>query len=103
MGSPSAFAATAPAAKADSRSTPAAQPLFDQIWPQAMVAFGLGLTAVWICLLGYGLVKLIEPAFWRPVSAQEPNCIYTGKDASICVAQVDESDSTIYKSPLISH
>jgi hypothetical protein len=42
---------------------PADDTLFHQIWPQAMIAFGLGLTAVWICLLGYGLVKLIELAF----------------------------------------
>ena len=63
MGSPSAFAATAPAPTADSRSTPAAQPLFDRIWPPAMVAFALGLTAVWICLLGSVLVRLVELAF----------------------------------------
>ena len=31
-----------------------------QIWPTAVVAFGLGLTAAWICFLGYGLVKLVE-------------------------------------------
>jgi hypothetical protein len=31
-----------------------------QIWPTAVLAFGLGLTAAWICFLGYGLVKLVE-------------------------------------------
>jgi hypothetical protein len=31
-----------------------------QIWPTAVIAFGLGLTAAWICFLGYGLVKLVE-------------------------------------------
>jgi hypothetical protein len=30
-----------------------------RIWPLAVVAFGLGLTAAWTCLLGYGLVFLI--------------------------------------------
>ena len=59
----SAFAVTAPAPTADSRSTPAAQPLLDRIWPQAMIALGLGLTAAWACLLGYGLVSLIALAF----------------------------------------
>jgi len=29
------------------------------IWPVAAIAFGLSLTAAWIGLLGYGLVKLI--------------------------------------------
>jgi hypothetical protein len=62
MGSPSAFAATTPAIAADSRFVPAAQPLFHRIWPPAMIALGLGLTAVWICLLGYGLVSLITLA-----------------------------------------
>jgi hypothetical protein len=63
MGFQSAFAATAPAPMADSRSTPAAQPLFDRIWAPAMIALGLGLTAAWACLLGYGLVSLIALAF----------------------------------------
>jgi hypothetical protein len=31
-----------------------------EIWPTAVIGFGLGLTAVWICFLGYGLVKIIE-------------------------------------------
>ena len=31
-----------------------------RIWPTAVIAFGLGLTAVWICFLGYGLVKIVE-------------------------------------------
>jgi hypothetical protein len=43
-------------------ATAAAGPLFQRIWPQAMIALGLGLTAAWACLLGYGLFKLIEPA-----------------------------------------
>jgi hypothetical protein len=30
-------------------------------WPEAVVAFGLGLSVAWTCLLGYGLIKL----FWH--------------------------------------
>jgi len=33
------------------------------IWARAMVIIGLGLTAAWTCLLGYGLVKLVQLAF----------------------------------------
>jgi hypothetical protein len=36
--------------------------LFRQIWPPAAIACGLGLTAVWVSLLGYGLVSVIELA-----------------------------------------
>jgi hypothetical protein len=53
-----ASSALAPAV--DSRSTPAAQPLFQRYWPLAMIALGLGLTLVWVSFLGYGLVRLIE-------------------------------------------
>jgi hypothetical protein len=59
MRSPSALATTAPAISAASRSAPAAQPLFHRIWPPAIIALGLGLTAAWTCLLGYGLVSLL--------------------------------------------
>ena len=62
MRSPSALAATAPAILAASRSAPAAQPLFHRIWPPAIIALGLGLTAAWICVLGYGLVSVITIA-----------------------------------------
>jgi len=31
-----------------------------QIWPTAAIGFGLGLTAMWVCFLGYGLVKIVE-------------------------------------------
>jgi hypothetical protein len=43
----------------------AAEPIFhrDQIWPPAIIAFGMGLTVAWISLLGYGLVEFIEVAF----------------------------------------
>ena len=62
MGSRSKFAVTAPAPMADSLFTPAAQPLRERIWPQAMIALGLGLTVAWTGLLVYGLAKLIERA-----------------------------------------
>ena len=34
----------------------------DPIWPVAWIVFGLSLTAAWMGLLGYGLVRLIELA-----------------------------------------
>jgi hypothetical protein len=34
----------------------------EPFWPQAVITFGLGITAAWVILLGYGLVKLIEIA-----------------------------------------
>lgn len=45
----------------------AAAPAFPErviqpIWPWAVLALAFISTAVWICLLGYGLVKLIEMA-----------------------------------------
>ena len=62
MRSPSAVAATAPAISAASPSAPAAKLLFHRIWPPAIIALGLGLTAAWICLLGYELISLIALA-----------------------------------------
>ena len=32
------------------------------IWPTAVIAFGLGLTAAWVILIIYAMVKLIELA-----------------------------------------
>jgi hypothetical protein len=32
-----------------------------RIWPGAVVATGLVLTAAWTCLLGYGLIQLVAP------------------------------------------
>lgn len=52
---------TAPAG--DGPSAPAAMPAIDRIWPIAVIAFGLGLTAAWIFLLGYGIARLIGFAF----------------------------------------
>jgi hypothetical protein len=62
MRSPSALADTAPAILATTRPAQAPQLLFHRVWPPAVIGFGLGLTAVWICLLGYGLVGLIIDA-----------------------------------------
>jgi hypothetical protein len=39
-------------------SEPQAEPIH-QIWPKAMVGIGLGVTAAWMCFLGYGLVRLV--------------------------------------------
>ena len=40
----------------------APEPAIHRIWPVAVIAFGLGLTAAWMGLLGYGLFKIIEMA-----------------------------------------
>jgi hypothetical protein len=37
-------------------------PLFHRIWPTIVVAGGLGLSAVWVSLLGYGVASLIMRA-----------------------------------------
>jgi len=42
---------------------PADDALFHRIWPRAIITLGLGLTAAWTGLLGYGLVRLIALAF----------------------------------------
>ena len=60
MRSPPAVAAIGPSIVAERRSDSAVQPLFYRIWPPAIIALGLGLTAAWACLLGYGLVSLIS-------------------------------------------
>jgi len=36
--------------------------LVRKFWPSAMIALGLGLSAAWLCLLGYGVVIMIEIA-----------------------------------------
>jgi hypothetical protein len=46
-----------------SAPTPHSEPQAEsihQIWPQAVVGIGLGVTAAWMCFLGYGLVRLVE-------------------------------------------
>jgi len=44
-------------------ATAAAGPVFQRIWPRAIIAFGLGLTVAWTGLLGYALVFLIGHAY----------------------------------------
>jgi hypothetical protein len=33
---------------------------FDRFWPATLITVGLGLTIVWVCVLGYGVIKLVE-------------------------------------------
>ena len=40
----------------------AASPISRSIWPAAVIALGLGLTAAWTCFLIYAFVKIIEMA-----------------------------------------
>jgi len=42
--------------------SPSTRPL-DRIWPGAVVAIGLGATAAWLCLLTYGLIRLLDITF----------------------------------------
>lgn len=44
---------------ADLRSAPAPEPVILRIWLSTIIAFGLGLSALWLCLLGYGLFKIL--------------------------------------------
>jgi len=60
MQSPSASVSAAPPLPAELSFDPAPEPVIHRIWPAAIIAFGLGLTVVWVCLLGYGLVRLVE-------------------------------------------
>ena len=46
-------------------SAPRATSRFDQVWPAAVVAFGLIVNVAWIAALGYGLVALITLAVER--------------------------------------
>jgi hypothetical protein len=32
----------------------------DPFWAAAMVTFGISLTAAWVILIGYGLIRLVE-------------------------------------------
>ena len=43
---------------ADSAHAP--RPFVHRTWPSVVVGFGLGLTAVWMLLLGYGAIVLIN-------------------------------------------
>jgi hypothetical protein len=54
--------ATAVPHAADLHASPARSGVNHPIWPEAIIAFALGLNAAWVILLGYGLVKLVELA-----------------------------------------
>jgi len=43
-------------------SNPPAQRNRREIWPVAVVTFGLVLSVGWSCLLGYGVIKLAQMA-----------------------------------------
>ena len=47
---------------AEAHAEAAREPFSRRVWPTGVIAFGIGLTAAWMCLLGYGLVKLVELA-----------------------------------------
>ena len=48
---------------ADTHSTSTTAPIIHRVWPTAVIAFGLGLTAAWVCLLGYGVKNLLDLRF----------------------------------------
>jgi hypothetical protein len=60
MGSPNVLVDAAPAHMADSQIAAATNPTIHRIWPPAVVVLGLGLTLLWTCVLGYGLIYLIK-------------------------------------------
>ena len=33
---------------------------YEAVWPATVIIFGLAVTAAWVMLLGYGVVKLVE-------------------------------------------
>ena len=39
-----------------------AQRVRREIWPVAVITFGLVITVGWVCLLGYGLIRLVQLA-----------------------------------------
>jgi hypothetical protein len=47
---------------ADTHSAPAIMPVVHRIWPEVVIGFAFALTAAWICLLGYGIAKIIQLA-----------------------------------------
>lgn len=51
-----------PALRASASSAQAIKSFAQRTWPMAVVTLGLGLTAAWICLLGYGIARLIGMA-----------------------------------------
>ena len=44
---------------AAARSMPQAEPLVNRIWPHAIVGLALAVTGAWICVLAYGLGRLV--------------------------------------------
>lgn len=50
------------AAAAEAVAPAFAEPSIHPFWPEVVIAFGLGVTAGWVCLLGYWIAKLIEMA-----------------------------------------
>ena len=56
------FTVTPQAFPAGTRSVSASEPLIIRIWPQTLVAIGLGLSVAWACFLGYALALLIRGA-----------------------------------------
>jgi hypothetical protein len=60
--SPNNFWATMQTQAATAMTVPAlaVKARLHQVWAPAVIACGLGLTAAWISLLGYGFVSLIE-------------------------------------------
>jgi hypothetical protein len=48
--------------KAPAKASRKVKSVIHRIWPTAIIAFGLTLTVVWMCFLGYALVKIIEMA-----------------------------------------
>ena len=55
--------ANALALASDLPSPPTAVPFLRKILPLIILAIGLVLTGLWMCLLGYGLVELAQSAF----------------------------------------
>lgn len=79
-----------------------------RVWPPAVVVLGLGLTATWMGLLGYGAVALTELAFgdYAPVAkASSKLAVETAASEARQVIQatniMDSSQATIIpcKSP----
>ena len=48
--------------KAPAKAYRKVKPVIGRIWPTVVIAFGLTLTVVWVCFLGYALIKIIEVA-----------------------------------------
>ena len=59
---PADIAASAHPHSPDFRAIPTRSGVEHPIWPEAVIALALGVTAGWVILLGYGLVKLVKLA-----------------------------------------